>query len=209
MKFAQRCLMIRLLSLLTHILTYLHTDWLTDWLTDGRTDRPTDRPTDWLTKKSHESPPNKFIVTKFVRDIPPWFSNRAFRGLTDKMSWRIDNKNKKDQKTKSKPAKVLQNEKFSSTGKTQKWSTSSINYHNNKRKVENPPLNPMPCVHGGFHIVRRHKKLVVNRKWKLLSPFSRCLSQRQKQLSGGALQKRHPQKSRKTHAKNTRARVSP
>ena len=50
----------------------------------------------------------------------------------------------------------------------------------------------MLYVHGGLHIVRRHKKLVINRKLELLNPFSMRLSKRQKHFSGGALWKKRP-----------------
>ena len=50
---------------------------------------------------THENPPNKLIVTKFVRDTFPMFNDKAFLDFIDKMSWWIDNKNKKEIKTKS------------------------------------------------------------------------------------------------------------
>ena len=49
----------------------------------------------FIPRESHENPLNKLIVTKFVRDTPPLFSNKAFLDFTDKISRRTDNKNKK------------------------------------------------------------------------------------------------------------------
>ena len=54
----------------------------------------------FIPRENHENPPNKLIVTKFVRDTPPLFSNKAFLDFTDKISRRTDNKNKKRQKNK-------------------------------------------------------------------------------------------------------------
>ena len=57
----------------------------------------------FLPRKNHKNPPNKLIVTKFIRHNLPVFSNKAFLHLKDKLSSRIDNKtkNKKKQRVAS------------------------------------------------------------------------------------------------------------
>ena len=40
----------------------------------------------FLARKNHENPPNKLIVTKFIRLSLPIFNNKAFLALTDKLS---------------------------------------------------------------------------------------------------------------------------
>ena len=49
---------------------------------------------------TQENRPNKLIVTKFIRDTLPMFNNKVFLDFIDKISSRIDNKNKKDKKSK-------------------------------------------------------------------------------------------------------------
>ena len=57
---------------------------------------------------THENRPNKLIVTKFIRDTLPMFNNKVFLDFIDKISSRIDNKNKKDKKAKNcKPTKIF------------------------------------------------------------------------------------------------------
>ena len=62
----------------------------------------------FLPRKNHKYPPNKLIVTKFIRHNLPVFNNKAFLHLKDKLSSRIDNKtkNKKKQRVAS-PQKYL------------------------------------------------------------------------------------------------------
>ena len=55
----------------------------------------------FILRKSHENPPNKLIVTKFIRDTLPMFNNKVFLDFIDKISSRIDNKNKKDKKQRA------------------------------------------------------------------------------------------------------------
>ena len=88
----------------------------------------------FIPRKSHESPPSKLVLTKFSRDTLPIFNNKPFLDFIDKISWRIYNKNKKDQKKQraANPQKYswpylvepsqqgVQMKSFSSTGKTQK-----------------------------------------------------------------------------------------
>ena len=45
-------------------------------------------------RQTHENPPNKLIVTKFIRDTLPMFNNKAILDFKDKISWRIVNENK-------------------------------------------------------------------------------------------------------------------
>ena len=62
----------------------------------------------FLPRKNHKNPPNKLIVTKFIRHNLPVFSNKAFLHLKDKLSSRIDNKTKNKKETKScKPTKIF------------------------------------------------------------------------------------------------------
>ena len=49
----------------------------------------------FLAIKKHETPPNKFIVTKFIRHTLPVFNNKA---LLDLILTNIKVKTKKDQK---------------------------------------------------------------------------------------------------------------
>ena len=83
---------------------------------------------------TQENRPNKLIVTKFIRDTLPMFNNKVFLDFIDKISSRIDNKNKKDKKSKElqthnniydhiwwkNPSRECKMASFSSTGKTQK-----------------------------------------------------------------------------------------
>ena len=83
---------------------------------------------------TQENRPNKLIVTKFIRDTLPMFNNKVFLDFIDKISSRIDNKNKKDRKSKElqthnniydhiwwkHPSRECKMASFSSTGKTQK-----------------------------------------------------------------------------------------
>ena len=55
----------------------------------------------FIPRKSHENSPNKLIVTKFIRDTLPMFNNKVFLDFIDKLSSRIDNKNKKDKKQRA------------------------------------------------------------------------------------------------------------
>ena len=50
--------------------------------------------------KNHENPPNKLIVTKVIRHTLPMFNNKAFLDFIDKITGRIDNKNKKHKQNK-------------------------------------------------------------------------------------------------------------
>ena len=62
----------------------------------------------YIPRKNHENLPNKLIITKFIRHTLPMFSNKAFLDFIDKISWRMDNKNKKHKKIKSiKPTKIF------------------------------------------------------------------------------------------------------
>ena len=54
----------------------------------------------FIPTKSHENLPNKLIRPKFNRDTLPMFNNKAFLDFIDKISWQIDNENKKDRKSK-------------------------------------------------------------------------------------------------------------
>ena len=89
----------------------------------------------FIPRKSHENPPNKLIVTKFIRGTLPVFNDKVFLDFIDKLSSRIDNKNKKDKKQRSgNPHKYLwlylveasqqsrecKMKSYSSTGKIQK-----------------------------------------------------------------------------------------
>ena len=49
----------------------------------------------FIPRKSHENPPNKLIVTKFIRGTVPVFNDKVFLDFIDKLSSRIDNKTKK------------------------------------------------------------------------------------------------------------------
>ena len=40
----------------------------------------------FILRKSQEHPPNKLIVTKFVRDTLPMFNSKAFLDFIDKIS---------------------------------------------------------------------------------------------------------------------------
>ena len=55
----------------------------------------------FIPRKSHENPPNKLIVKKFIRDALPMFNNKVFLDFIDKISSRIDNKSKKDKKQRA------------------------------------------------------------------------------------------------------------
>ena len=39
----------------------------------------------FIPRKNHENPPNKLMVTKFIRDALPMFNNKAFFGFIDKI----------------------------------------------------------------------------------------------------------------------------
>ena len=39
----------------------------------------------FIPRKNHENPPNKLMVTKFIRDTLPMFNNKAFSGFIDKI----------------------------------------------------------------------------------------------------------------------------
>ena len=39
----------------------------------------------FIPRKNHENPPNKLMVTKFIRDTLPMFNNKAFFGFIDKI----------------------------------------------------------------------------------------------------------------------------
>ena len=54
----------------------------------------------FILRKNHEHPPNKLIVTKLIRHTLPMFNNKAFLNFIDKISSRLDNKNKKHKKNK-------------------------------------------------------------------------------------------------------------
>ena len=62
----------------------------------------------FILRKNHEHPPTKLIVTKLIRHTLPMVNNKAFLDFIDKISSRLDNKNKKHKKIKSfKPAKMF------------------------------------------------------------------------------------------------------
>ena len=56
---------------------------------------------------THENPPNKLIVTKFTRHPLPIFNNKTFLDFIDKISWRMDNKNKKYKKQRAANSKNI------------------------------------------------------------------------------------------------------
>ena len=49
----------------------------------------------FILRNNHEHPPKKLIVTKFIRHTLPMINNKAFLDFIDKISRRLDNKNKK------------------------------------------------------------------------------------------------------------------
>ena len=57
---------------------------------------------------THENPPDKLIVTNSTRDATSMFNNKSFLHLINKISRRIDNKNKKDN-NKNKELKTHKN----------------------------------------------------------------------------------------------------
>ena len=57
---------------------------------------------------THENPPDKLIVTNSTRDATSMFNNKSFLHFINKISRRIDNKNKKDN-NKNKELKTHKN----------------------------------------------------------------------------------------------------
>ena len=62
-----------------------------------------------ILRKNHEHPPNKLIVTKFIRHALPMFNNKAFLDFIDNISSRLDNKNKKHTQKKNKELQTYKN----------------------------------------------------------------------------------------------------